>query len=90
MRVRTLDDVMLMWTMDKFLSPRHTAQVYTYFCRVGVPAISGPLSHLVFFAAWLICRVGSTMRYVTGSGIVVPVVTTDQRGRPIWAQACPC
>jgi len=27
--------VMFMWTMDKFLSPGHTAQVYTYFYRIA-------------------------------------------------------
>ena len=27
--------VMFMWTLDKFLSPGHAAQVYTYFYRVG-------------------------------------------------------
>ena len=27
--------VMFMWTMDKFLSPSHAAQVYTHFYRIG-------------------------------------------------------
>ncbi len=37
-------------------------------------------STLVYVAPGPICRVGRTRRYITDSGIVVPVVTADQCG----------
>ncbi len=69
--------VMFMWTMDKFLSPGHAAQVYTHFYRIG------GLGNSVFYAIGvgellllLAFLVGFEKRFTYGAVLVLHAMST--------------
>jgi putative oxidoreductase len=69
--------VMFMWTMDNFLNPAHTAQVYAYFYRID--GLGGGVSYalgageLLLLIAFL---VGYRKRFAYGAVLVLHAVST--------------
>ncbi len=69
--------VMLMWTMDKFLDPRHSAQVYTYFYGLGGLGNGGfyalGAGELLLLLAFL---VGYQKRFTYGAVLPLHAIST--------------
>lgn len=69
--------VMLMWTFDKLLNPAHTAQVYTYFYRVG--GLGSRVSYAIGAAELLLIVAfvaGFQKRFTYGAVLVLHAIST--------------
>jgi putative oxidoreductase len=69
--------VMFMWTLDKFLSPGHAAQVYSHFYRVG--GLGNGVFYAIGVAELLLLvalLVGYQKRFTYGTVLVLHAVST--------------